>query len=91
MTRLVVAPYVAPQGGYRITLTLPVLNEAAAILVLVAGRDKARMLRTALESDERANLLPIQLVWPRSGTLSWLADPAAACLLRPSTLKGDFA
>jgi len=91
VTRLVVAPYVESQGGYRMTLTVPVLNEAAAILMVVAGHDKAGMLRTVLEGDERANLLPVQMVRPRSGTLSWFVDSAAACLLRPSTVKGGLA
>jgi len=87
VTRLVVAPYVAHLAAYRLTLTLPVLNEAAAILFLVAGRDKAPMLQRVLKDAERTGLLPVQLIWPRSGMVSWFVDAAAALLFEHSTPK----
>ena len=79
--RLAVAVFVERLGARRLTLTLPVLNEAAAILFLVAGGDKAEALRAALEAAPGAEPLPAQLVRPREGTVTWLVDPAAARLL----------
>ncbi|HEU5393866.1 MAG TPA: 6-phosphogluconolactonase [Candidatus Methylomirabilis sp.] len=79
--RLVVAPFVEPLSASRLTLTLPVLNAAREILVLVAGGGKATALREALEGDR--DTLPIQQVRPRAGVLTWLVDAASAELLRP--------
>ena len=62
----------------RLTLTLPVLNAAARVVFLVAGAEKAKVLRTLLV--ERA-LLPAALVSPEHGQLVWLVDRAAAALL----------
>ncbi len=91
VTRLVAAPSVAHLAAYRLTLTLSVLNEAAAIMFLVAGRDKASMLQRVLEGPERTDLLPAQLIWPRSGTVSWFVDAAASHLLQRSTPKERLA
>ena len=62
----------------RLTLTLPVLNAAARVAFLVAGAEKAKVLKTLLV--ERA-LLPAALVSPEHGQLVWLVDRAAAALL----------
>jgi len=79
--RLAVAVFVERLGARRLTLTLPVLNEAAAILFLVAGGDKASVLRTVLEVPEAAGPLPARLVCPREGSVTWLVDAAAASRL----------
>lgn len=81
VTRPVVAAYIERLRGYRLTLTLPVLNEAHAIMFLVAGRDKARALRLVLEAAPPRDPLPARLVSPHDGTVTWLADADAACLL----------
>src|SRR5256885_2167785 len=62
----------------RLTLTLPVLNAAARVAFLVAGAEKAKVLKTLLV--ERA-LLPAALVSPEHGQLVWLVGPAPAPLL----------
>jgi 6-phosphogluconolactonase len=79
-TRLVVAPMVAKLGMHRITLTLPVINNARAVMFLVSGGQKAGTLARALEGGERGAELPAQLVRPRDGTVLWLVDRAAARL-----------
>ncbi|MBI2462102.1 MAG: 6-phosphogluconolactonase, partial [Candidatus Rokubacteria bacterium] len=78
---LAVAVFVERLGARRLTLTLPVLNEAAAILFLVAGGDKAETLRAVLEAVPDAEPLPAQLVGPPAGMVTWLVDAAAASLL----------
>ncbi|MEJ7615899.1 MAG: 6-phosphogluconolactonase [Pyrinomonadaceae bacterium] len=84
-TRLVAAPWVPKFSAYRITLTLPVLNNAIEIMFLVSGREKAAKVREV--TQETASLaLPAQLVRPRDGELLWVIDRAAA-----SELPGDAA
>lgn len=77
VTRLAVAAYVEAVKGYRITLTLPVLNNAARVLFLVAGSDKAQRLRQVL-TGKPSHDLPASLVRPERGTLHWIVDRAAA-------------
>ena len=68
----------------RITLTLPVLNQARHVLVAAAGAGKAEVLGPVL-APERARLeLPAQLLAPRNGDLRWLLDSAAAAKLKDS-------
>lgn len=76
--RLVVAPWVDALGSRRLTLTCPVLNNAACIMFLVTGPEKAETLRRVLENDQAAADLPARLVAPRDGALLWLVDRAAA-------------
>jgi 6-phosphogluconolactonase len=80
-TRLVVANWVEKFNTYRITLTLPVINNAAHIIFLVSGEEKAETLRAALQSEAQPQRFPVQLVNPAHGTLLWLMDRQAARLL----------
>lgn len=83
--RLVVANWVEKFQTHRITMTAPVLNNAATIVFLVSGRQKADILQQILEGEHRPNQLPAQLIRPRQGRLLWLVDQAAAGRL---TLSG---
>lgn len=62
----------------RLTLSLPVLNAAAQVVFLVAGPEKAKVVKAVL--GDRAPL-PAALVQPLGGELVWLLDRAAASLL----------
>jgi 6-phosphogluconolactonase len=64
----------------RVTLTLPVLKQAAHVLFLVSGKDKADIVHEVLKSDNREHY-PAGLVQPVDGMLSWLIDKAAASRL----------
>jgi 6-phosphogluconolactonase len=79
---LVVANWVEKFKTYRITFTYPVLNNAACVIFLVAGEDKATSLREVLENSESG--LPAQKVIPTNGKLIWLIDRAAAKALSAS-------
>ncbi len=73
----------APAGTlHRLTLTLPVLNQARTVLFLASGVAKAPVVRAILEGPERgAARYPAGLVRPEQGRLIWLLDrPAAAAL-----------
>jgi 6-phosphogluconolactonase len=81
-TRLVVAPWVSAHSGFRITMTLPVLNRAASALFVVSGEEKAEALRSVLEGDLQPDRFPAQAVRLDEGRLLYFADRAAARLLR---------
>lgn len=78
--RLVVANRVAKLGTDRITLTLPVLNAAAEVMVIIAGGDKAEILNRVVHSYGTAEF-PIQLVRPKNGRLLWIVEQQAAKLI----------
>ena len=77
--RLVVANWIEKLQSSRITLTLPVLNQAGCVMFLVSGADKATMVREVLQNPQ-ANL-PSQRVQPANGRLIWQLDRAAASAL----------
>jgi 6-phosphogluconolactonase len=60
----------------RVTLTLPVLNQANSVIFLVTGAGKAESLRRILQIKD--DYLPAQRVQPFKGQLHWLVDAAAA-------------
>lgn len=74
--RLVVANWVEKFKTHRITLTLPVLNNAAVVEFLVTGQDKAGIVHQVLNGN--GNQFPSQMIRPREGQLAWLLDQAAA-------------
>ena len=75
--RLVAAPWVEKFKSFRITMTLPLLNNAASVLFLVSGDEKAEIVKEVLEGPEQ---YPAQAVRPE-GELLWLLDEAAAASL----------
>jgi 6-phosphogluconolactonase len=82
--RLFVANWVEKLGAYRLTMTLPLINRARAVVFLVSGGEKAEVLRAVLDTEagERDRPpYPAKLVRPTRGELLWLADEAAARLL----------
>jgi 6-phosphogluconolactonase len=76
--RLAVPVYLGEPYGNRITLTLPVLNNAAQILFLVAGSSKATVLSEILSNGEKKNEFPTGRIRPARGTVIWLIDREAA-------------
>jgi len=71
---------------YRVTVTLPLLNQAALVAFLVQGSVKAAILREVLEGERDPRRIPAQLIDPPQGRLLWLADRAAARLLSEKTI-----
>ena len=80
-TRLVIANWVEKFNTDRITLTLPVLNQAAVVMFVVSGKDKAETLKEVLEGSQSPELFPSKLIEPSNGKLIWLVDQAAASAL----------
>jgi 6-phosphogluconolactonase len=56
-------------------------NNAAAVIFLVNGAEKAKVLREVLEGDHQPERLPAQLIRPNKGNLLWLVDQEAAGFL----------
>ena len=80
--RLVVANPVPKLNTDRITLTAPVINNAAAVAFLVAGADKAPALAAVLDGPRDPDEYPSQRIHPSDGELYWYVDHAAASQLR---------
>jgi 6-phosphogluconolactonase len=80
--RLVTANFVPKLNANRITFTVPVINNAATVVFLVAGADKADALAAVLEGPHDPETYPSQLIAPEHGALYWLVDRAAATKLR---------
>ena len=80
-TRLVVANWVEKFKSHRITLTVPVLNQADLVIFLVSGAEKAEALKAVLQGDYRPDRFPAQLIRPDPGKLLWIVDRAAASCL----------
>jgi len=70
-----------PLGERRITLTLPVLNAAARVEMIVIGPSKADVVWTVLRGPIDPFRFPAQLVRPVDGELVWMMDRAAAARL----------
>lgn len=64
-------------GQPRITLTVPLINQAHAVLFLVAGADKQAALEQIFSTDADDMAFPSRLIRPK-GLLQWLLDQSAA-------------
>ena len=61
----------------RLTFTYQVINNAANIIFLVAGADKASTLQSVFNGPVDPTKLPVQGVRPTNGKLVWLVDEKA--------------
>jgi 6-phosphogluconolactonase len=76
--RLAVPVHLGKPNWNRITLTLPVLNNAAQIIFLVAGSSKATVLSEILRDGEKRREFPAGRIRPVQGKVIWLIDREAA-------------
>lgn len=79
-TRAWVAPVLdAPKPPpIRITMTLPLINNARNVVFVAVGPSKADILSKMLNPKRQQQELPAQLVNPSDGELQWFIDKAAA-------------
>lgn len=75
--RLAMPVYVEPPGLSRVTLTLPVLNNAAHVLFLATGHSKAAIVHEVMEDGNPKNC-PAGLIQPVHGSVTWMLDREAA-------------
>ncbi len=81
---VIVAPHDSPPPPLvtRLSLTLPVLNAARRVIVLVSGASKAPILARVAQGD---STLPAAHLQPAEGDLLWLADSQAAAHIHPNS------
>ena len=73
--------FLTQQDMFRLTLTAPVVNKAAAVLFLVAGANKADALHEVLHGAYQPDKYPSQRIKPETGELVWFIDKAAGAKL----------
>ena len=86
--RLVVPVSLDRLENKRISITLPVINNAKNIIFLVSGYDKAQVMKEILE--EKNMMLPASRVNPEKGKVFFLMDEKAASLLSPRYNVGNY-
>ncbi len=85
--RIVTRNWVGKLYTERITLTAPAANNAANIIFMIAGADKACALKAVLEGLHEPEQLPAQMIQPSNGKLLWLVDQAAGSMLSKEILQ----
>jgi 6-phosphogluconolactonase len=85
--RIVTRNWVGKLYTERITLTAPAANNAANVIFMIAGADKACALKAVLEGPHEPEQLPAQMIQPSNGKLSWLVDQAAGSMLSKEILQ----
>jgi len=87
--QLVAAVMLDEMRHNRITLTLPVINQAKTIIFLVTGKNKAEVLEKVIYKKD--STLPASLVAPKMGNLIFLLDLEASSQLsfHKERSKGD--
>lgn len=73
--------YSKSAGNRRVTLTLPVLNNAKEIVFLVSGKSKALIISEIL-TQRMGNRYPAGLIKTSRGNIIWLLDSEAASALK---------
>lgn len=76
----VVDNYVEKINSWRITMTLPVLNQAKNIVFLVSGKEKANAVKSVIKDKDKS--IPASLIEPKDGNLIWCLDRDAAALIK---------
>lgn len=80
--RIAVSVRAPADSGWRVTLTPPAINASANVIFLTAGRDKAEALKECVEGGFTPEKHPAQITRLSKGRVLWLADIAAASMLK---------
>ncbi|MDZ4836549.1 MAG: 6-phosphogluconolactonase [Candidatus Melainabacteria bacterium] len=81
--KICVANYVEKFKTNRITLTLPVLDNAVNVWFIVSGKGKSKVVSEIISGKDK-DLYPAQMVKPVSGQPQWYLDKDAASALDPA-------
>ena len=74
--RLVMSVFVEKFNSYRLTITLPVINQARHVFFLIEGTGKEEILYQVFETTPPQ--FPAQFVMPIPGSLEWWVDALSA-------------
>jgi 6-phosphogluconolactonase len=80
-TAIVRAVYATHLKSWRVTMTLPLLNNARDVLFLVTGKEKAPIVQRVLSAQRPVRGLPATMIRPLKGKLRWMLDINAAAAL----------
>jgi len=89
-THWVTANYVEKLSSNRITLTLPVLNNARTVVVLCPEAKKAQIVKDVFTASPGEERFPIKMVAPVNGAPIWLLDKESAAKL-PESIRSQAA
>ncbi|MBO0931552.1 6-phosphogluconolactonase [Fibrella aquatilis] len=73
--------FLPQQDMFRLTITAPVVNAAAAVIFQVEGAKKADALKEVLQGDYQPSKYPSQRIKPKTEEFVWFLDKAAASKL----------
>lgn len=73
--KLVVSAFIESLQAWRVSLTLPVLNQAKQLVILVSGVDKAPIIRHLFQQSAEL-IYPVQMLQP-CGKIEWYMDVLA--------------
>lgn len=76
--RWVISNWVQKFETDRITMTFPVLDSAAEVILFVSGPEKASLLAEVLQVGADVRKYPVQQVRPKNGIKRWMLDASAA-------------
>ncbi len=76
--KLCTSLWLESQDMYRVTLTHPIVNNAANVAFLATGSGKAKALHQVLKGTFNPDVYPSQIIKPVHGELHWFVDEAAA-------------
>jgi len=76
--KLVKEVWVEEKQTWRISVTLPLINDSRQVVFLVTGKEKAAVVAGILSDKKEKKPLPSQLVNPKKGIVYWLLDDDAA-------------
>ena len=79
--RWVVENFVPKLNEWRITFSIPLINSATNIIIVVSGEQKAHIINDILGENNQSSKLPIESIRPNDGKVLWLVDQAAASKL----------
>ena len=76
--RLVKEIWVEDKQTWRISFTLPLINNANSIVFLTTGKEKTGIVENLLSRKNTKTIYPAQLVRPEKGYIYWILDQDAA-------------
>ncbi|MEO6404427.1 MAG: 6-phosphogluconolactonase [Ferruginibacter sp.] len=74
--------YLEDQQTYRVSFTIPLINNASNIFFLVTGKDKSSIVKKVLQSSHVPLEIPAQFITSKNNNLYWYLDEQAASDLK---------
>lgn len=78
---LVTTVYLMDGDYNRLTLTHPVMCNAAHLMILISGPEKAQIVKEVMENEPDELKYPAHTLWPILDKVTWVIDQDAARLL----------